>query len=360
MNNLRLYSTWTSYLRQSVPTICRTQLTNMAWLIVGLYLARQVYASAIVKTWPFAAQVTSLTRRLSRFLDNPGVVVRVWYRSTAEQILARWAGATVTLIIDASKVGFGHQLLMVAVAHRRRALPLVWCWLKGRKGHSSARVQLAVLGYARSLVRPGTRVIVVGDAEFGAIDVLRQCEAWGWGYVLRQKSSHQVAACPQRGWQPLSTLVTARRQWAWWPQARLTAQWQYLTTVFAYWGRDEDDPWLLATNLPDRYRARQAYARRMWIEEMFGDLKDHGFDLEATHLRHFARLSRLTLAVCLLYVWLMHTGQHVIRAGQRFWVDRRERRDLSIFRIGSDFIQRCLTLNLPFSTSTLAPLVSGG
>ena len=42
------------------------------------------------------------------------------------------------------------------------------------------------------------------------------------------------------------------------------------------------------------------YRCRMWIEEMFGDMKKHGFDLEMTHLRHFLRLSRLTMAVCLL------------------------------------------------------------
>jgi len=37
----------------------------------------------------------------------------------------------------------------------------------------------------------------------------------------------------------------------------------------------------------------------MWVEAMFGDLKKPGFDLESTMLRHFLRLSRLTLAVVL-------------------------------------------------------------
>ncbi len=42
----------------------------------------------------------------------------------------------------------------------------------------------------------------------------------------------------------------------------------------------------------------------MWIEEMFGDMKKHGFNLEQTMLRHFQRLSRLTLAVAiLLFGW---------------------------------------------------------
>ncbi len=76
---------------------------------------------------------------------------------------------------------------------------------------------------------------------------------------------------------------------------------------------------------------------------MFGDMKKHGFDLESTMLRHFLRLSRLTLAVALLYVWLISIGGRTIREGLRHLDDRNERRDLSIFQIGLRFIERCVT-----------------
>jgi len=59
----------------------------------------------------------------------------------------------------------------------------------------------------------------------------------------------------------------------------------------------------LATDLSDPQAVLKAYQLRMWIEETFGDLKRNGFDLESTHLRNFLRLSRLTLAAVLLYVW---------------------------------------------------------
>jgi hypothetical protein len=89
----------------------------------------------------------------------------------------------------------------------------------------------------------------------------------------------------------------------------------------------------------------------MWIEEMFGDLKKHGFDLESTMLHTFLRLSRLTLAVACLYVWLLSLGGRTIRRGWRSLVDRSDRRDLSIFQIGFRFLQRSLTNALPFSVS---------
>ena len=59
-------------------------------------------------------------------------------------------------------------------------------------------------------------------------------------------------------------------------------------------------------------------------------------------LRHFERLSRLTLAVALLYVWLISIGTRTVRDGLRDLVDRTDRRDLSIFQIGLRFIERCV------------------
>lgn len=73
---------------------------------------------------------------------------------------------------------------------------------------------------------------------------------------------------------------------------------------------------------------------------MFGDMKKHGLDLESTRLRASAKLHRLTLALCLLYLWLIAFGARVIKWGQRRLVDRKSRRDLCIFRIGFDMVHR--------------------
>jgi len=71
-------------------------------------------------------------------------------------------------------------------------------------------------------------------------------------------------------------------------------------------------------------------------------------------LRHFLRLSRLTLAVALLYVWLISIGTRTVRSGLRHLIDRKERWDLRIFHIGLRFIERCLTndrlIRLPLCT----------
>ncbi len=73
-------------------------------------------------------------------------------------------------------------------------------------------------------------------------------------------------------------------------------------------------------------------------------------------LRHFSRLSRLTLAVAFLYIWLLSSGGRFIRAGLRHLVDRKDRRDLSLFQIGLRILERKLLNLLPISSALCAYL----
>jgi hypothetical protein len=88
---------------------------------------------------------------------------------------------------------------------------------------------------------------------------------------------------------------------------------------------------------------------------MFGDWKGPGADIETTHLRHPARLSRLVWALALVYIWLVFGGQRLLKAGCRAWVDRSDRRDLSLFRFGLDMLHRgfALVRDLPLPLPSL-------
>lgn len=120
-----------------------------------------------------------------------------------------------------------------------------------------------------------------------------------------------------------------------------------LIAIRVNWEAGEDEPWFLATSLAGPCQALWAYRHRMWTEEMHRDLKSHGFHLDKTHIRDWRVLSRLFLALALLYVWHVATGTEVIKRGQRYLVDRRHRRTLSVFRIGYDSLERHLILGRP-------------
>ena len=187
----RLYDTWYRQIRELRPNQRITQVRNMVWLIIGIYHSRSVYLSRIAGKIPGRAKLLSITRRLSRFLNNGAIRVREWYAPIAREWLERHAQhlGEVRLIVDGSKVGFGHQLLIVCLAYRKRAIPIAWTWVKHVRGHSTARKQLALLAYVRHLIPENAAVFLVGDCEFGSIAVLRQSDQWNWFYVLRQKTS---------------------------------------------------------------------------------------------------------------------------------------------------------------------------
>jgi hypothetical protein len=296
-----------------------------------------------------SAQRESNVVRLSRFLRNDGVRVDEWYEPQSRSLLQRLAKANteIRLIIDGSKVGSNHQLLMLSVAYRRRAIPLIWTWVKHQRGHSTVALQKVLLKQLHKLIPETAKVSLVGDSEFGNPDILKLIESWGWFYALRQ-SGRELYQTQNDDWHKLSKAVQEGESKDL-VQVIMTKVHQHPTRLIAHWHKGEKQAWLLATNYPTKHLALKAYKYRMWIEEMFADLKGNGFDLEATRLRSADKLHRLTLVVCLLYLWLIAFAVRIIKWGRRKLVDRKSRRDLSIFRIGFDTIHRYLANDLAFS-----------
>lgn len=340
----QLYHTWIQRIRELRPEQRITQVRNFVWLLIGIHRSRSVNLSRIAGEIPGSAKLPSTVRRLSRFLDNSAIRVRAWYETIARQWLETQFQhlGEIRLVVDGTKIGAGHQLLIVCLVYRKRAIPIAWTWVRHAKGHSTAQKQLALLSYVQGLIPCGAAVFLVGDCEFGSIRVLKQLKQWHWFYVLRQKSDTCVWFNEREDWQSFGSYIQRPRQSLWLGEGYLSRKEIFPTNLLVHWKRDEKEPWCLATNLHDRRMALRYYARRPWIEEMFGDFKKHGFDLEQTRLRHFQRLSRLTLAVAFLYVWFISVGTRTIRSGLRHLVDRNDRRDLSIFQIGLRFVQRRL------------------
>jgi len=345
----QVYCSWLDMLRQLWPQERITRVRNMAWLLAGLWVAQSIHLSHIALRLPWPIQKASIERRLSRFLHNAAVRALAWYEPVARRLLAQAAATLgeVRLLLDTMPVHHRAQVVIVSLAFRHRALPLAWTWVRHGKGHSSAFKQQALLARVRRWIPEGTRVLVVGDSEFGGVSLIRQLEAWGWEYVLRQKGGIRVYLTEERRWLFLEQGMVAPGQTYWYPDVLLTEAHRHPCHLVVRWEPGEDEPWFLATSLAGPRQALRAYRRRMWADEMHRDLKSHGFHLDKTHIWDWRVLSRLFLALALLYVWHVAVGTEVIKRGRRYWVDRRHRRTLSIFRIGYDSLQRYLALGHP-------------
>jgi hypothetical protein len=348
MNNLHLYHKLLETLSQLLPGERVTRRRNGALLVIGLYLSRSVHLGHLVRHMPLGGQDLSLVNRLRRFLDNPRMNVWTWYRPVAMWLLAPLAGEPVRLVIDGTKVGFGHHLLVVGVLYRRRTLPLAWSVHRGSRGCTTAAKQIALLARVSTVLPSNSSVSLLGDAEFGNVPLFRWLKSQHWHFVIRCKGCHMVC-WPGQPWVKLKALALqpGETRLIGWVRFTYKHDLSELWLVM-HWAVGETEPWYLLT--PQRMSARRminTYERRMWIEEMFGDFKGHGFDLETTHLRDPKRIARLVWGVCMAFVWLIAVGSWVIKRGLRRLVDCKSRRDKSYFRIGWDWIARCLRLTEP-------------
>lgn len=346
-HNLRLYHKVLHQLQQWLPGERVTRQRNLALLVMGLVTAQGIHLSYIVSTWPLPCRLVSLVNRLRRFLANERVDVWYWYRPLAAQLLAALAQRPLWLVIDSTKVGRNHRVLVVSVAYRQRTLPLVWSVHQGRRGQTGHGDQIALLQRLAPLIPRGTEVWVLGDTEFESIHLLRWLRRRFWHFVVRQRGIIKVSPDGQ-AWSNIKTFPLCEGQTHVVGWVRLTEKfnvgWFWLVL---HWAEGEDDPWYLVSDCSDTAFLLKLYRRRMWIEELYGDLKGHGFDLEATHLLHADRISRLMLGVCIAFVWFICLGSWVVKRGFRYLVDRKTRRDKSYFRLGWDWLRRCSRLNQP-------------
>jgi hypothetical protein len=346
-NNLQIYHIVLNQICQWLPEERVTRQRNMALLITGLFLGAAVHMPKIVRKWPVVGKLPSLVNRLRRFLNNPRVVVKEWYRPVAKELVQPFAGGRIRLVVDCTKVGFYFRLLTISIAYRKRTLPLAWSVHRGRKGHIKAEEIIALFDYVAQLLPENSQIWVVGDTGFQSVQLLRWFMRRHWHFVIRQQGRIKVYRAGH-DWCKLNHFALDEGETRFVGWVRLTekhnAGWFWL---ILHWERGEDEPWYLVSNCSGKLNLIRMYKVRMWVEEMYGDLKGHGFDLEATHLNDVDRISRLVFAACLTFVWLITLGSWVVKRGFRHFVDRKDRRDKSYFRIGWDWIEDCLRLDRP-------------
>lgn len=346
-NNLQIYHSVLNQICIWLPEERITRKRNMALLITGLFLGAAVHLPKIVRKWPVAGKLPSLVNRLRRFLDNPHIIVSEWYRPVAEELVQSFVGRRIRVVVDCTKVGFYFRLLTISITYRKRTLPLAWSVHRGRKGHVKAEEVIALFSNVAQILPKNSPIWVVGDTGFQSVKLLRWFVRRHWHFVIRQQGRIKVYRAGH-DWCTLNHFSLEEGQTRYVGWVRLSqlhkAGWFWL---ILHWEYGEDDPWYLVSDCSGKFNLIRMYKVRMWVEEMYGDLKGHGFDLEATHLNDVDRISRLVLAACITFVWLITLGSWVVKRGFRHFVDRKDRRDKSYFRIGWDWIEDCLRLGRP-------------
>lgn len=232
-------------------------------------------------------------------------------------------------------------MLMVGVLYQKRALPIAWLVYKGKKGHASAERHIQVLE------KVGSEVVLLGDAEYDTTEMLLWMEKnTAWKYVLRTSPQIYVQTSSEN--QPLRDYPLQQGQLLFLQQVGFTQNAIVTLNALGWWGAEYKEPTFLITNLHDAYAACRTYRRRFRIETFFSDQKSRGFHIHKSHLADPARLSRLLIAACLAYIWMIVQGLRVLAEGRLALIDRGDRCDKSLFRVGLDWLKYALKHSIDF------------
>ena len=350
-DNLRRYRAIRAALLQGYPgqptgTIAR-HLTTLAALISGIVGSKSTQLPHIATKVPDGTKPESRVKRFARWCDNAHILEEGYFLPYADVLLRHLALQTVGLVMDGSGVGRGCTALMIHVVYKGRALPLAWRVRQAPKGHFPEDLHIAVVELIREVIPEGAKVVFLGDGEFDGTALQATHYEAGWFYVCRTAMNTTVTwdgttfrldtlgACLKPG-----RLIEIKN-------VHVTREAYGPIMVLCCWAKGYHEPLYLVSNMATAEAACRLYAKRFRIETFFADQKSRGFHIHKSHMSDVQRLSRLLIAACLAYIWIVYLGSVCEKEQWSPIVHRKTRCDLSLFQLGIRFLEHLLNEGMP-------------
>jgi hypothetical protein len=233
------------------------------------------------------------------------------------------------------------------VVYQGRALPLAWRVRHAPKGHFPEDLHIAVVELMREVIPEGAKVVLLGDGEFDGTALQATLHEAGWSYACRTAMSttatwdgttfrlDTLGACLKPG-----RLIEVKN-------VHVTREAYGPIMVLCCWAKGYHEPLYLVSNMATAEEACRLYAKRFRIETFFSDQKSRGFHIHKSHISDPQRLSRLLIAACLAYIWIIYLGSVCEKDRWRPLIHRRKRCDLSLFQLGLRFLEYLLNEEMP-------------
>lgn len=344
----KVYTKILKVLKEMIKLSHPGHVMTLAMMIAGLVTSRKAQLPAVSAEIEADVKESSTEMRFRRWVKNASIDADAIYMPFAKQILQAVSDEPLRLVMDGSQIGRGCMVLMVSVLYKKRALPLAWIVYQGKKGHTTGQRHVEALTKVELLLPAGCQVILLGDAEYDTTEMQQWVQKKdNWDYVLR--TSPQIYVQDGSQSQPIGAYSLKKGQFFQRHEVGFTQEASINVTLVGWWSIRYDGPLYLVSSLSNGYQACKYYRRRFQIETFFSDQKSRGFHIHKSHLSDPKRLSRLLLATCLAYIWMVSQGLLLIAEQKTGLIDRTDRIDKSLFRLGLDWIRYALKRQIDFT-----------
>ena len=205
-------------------------------------------------------------------------------------------------------MGNQHVALMISLVYKNRSIPLCWVVKKGGKGHFTTEMHVTLLKQLQEqlgvLFPTDKQVIVLGDGEFGSIDLQSTCLSFGWDYVFRIAKNTILHEMESR-FQPQQLQLPQDQHYLYFEDVEFTQE-RFEHVNFLYWHDPKhEEPIALVSSLEEAIDIAEAYDRRYAIECLFKDLKSTSFNIHKTRLKSADAISNLIMVAAFAFTLLI-------------------------------------------------------
>jgi hypothetical protein len=296
------------------PQLRRAERSGLALWVVALLLAGSCCERTILTALaPLGYAEHALRARLREWLYDgadraapcaTALDVRTCFAPLLRWVLAWWGGPALPVAIDTTTVRERLVVLSISVLYRGAAIPVAWCVVPYQgpgKGEWIPHLTHLLALLAPAVPAPMT-VLVLTDRGLWSPALWRQIGAVGWHPLMRIRPDATFAPTSQRR-RPARQLVPGPGYaWVGDGVADKDRTKRLAATLLVVWAADQDEPWLLLTDLAPEQIGVSWYGLRVWIELSFRALKSFGWDWQRTRRTDPTRVARhwLVLAVATL------------------------------------------------------------
>lgn len=222
------------------------------------------------------------------------------------------------LAVDATNLRQDLAMLVVSVLYRGSAIPVAWqgatttAKAPGQPCQSWTEAILRLLAAVRPAVPPRLQVLVLLDQGLRSPRLRQFIRAAGWHPLMRVPRDTLVRPAGTRTFVPAQTLVPLTGD-GWVGRATIYKQrrTQVEATLVVVRDTDQQDVWVLLTDLPPRKVGAVWYGLRMWIELGFRALQGLGWQWQRTRRTDPVRVARHWLVLALAMLWTLAVGTRV-------------------------------------------------
>lgn len=321
------------------------RLSFISMLLLALIQEKTVNLVSLSLAFQGLAKPESSYRRIKRFFTD----VRLDKRKVAQFILSLLPPPPYTVCVDRTNWRFGKvniNFLVIAIAHRGIAFPIVWTLLD-KRGNSSSEERIELLKRFVDIVPTRYISFFLADREFIGMTWFNYLNQRKIPFAIRIRKD---SLCNH--WCSVYALFAHL------PVGEL----KILNKSFDIYGcslrlvgmkLSHKDYAIIASNRPPT-QAFIAYKRRWDIEMLFSALKTTGFDIESTHLTKTHKLDTLFSLLAIAFTWAHHVGEWLHDSKTKcLKLKAHLRREKSFFRHGLDHLRHLLK-NLPLRHKDLA------